>query len=105
MVTIAWNPMGFHLLDSLPKGRIFDAEYDRENILSALLPLRLWADGRKLMILADNASPSTSRKCTNFCAENAARFAAHPPYSPHLVPSDFFLFGYVKRCLDGTISR
>jgi hypothetical protein len=27
--------------------------------------------------------------------------APHPPYSPDLVPSDFYLFGYVKRCLTG----
>jgi hypothetical protein len=25
--------------------------------------------------------------------------ALHPPYSPDLAPSDFSLFGYVKRCL------
>jgi hypothetical protein len=25
--------------------------------------------------------------------------ALHPPYSPDLAPSDFNLFGYVKRCL------
>jgi hypothetical protein len=27
--------------------------------------------------------------------------APHPPYSPDLAPSDFYLFGYVKRCLAG----
>jgi histone-lysine N-methyltransferase SETMAR len=25
----------------------------------------------------------------------------HPPYSPDLAPSDFYLFGYIKRCLAG----
>jgi hypothetical protein len=25
----------------------------------------------------------------------------YPPYSPDLAPSDFYLFGYVKRCLAG----
>jgi hypothetical protein len=25
----------------------------------------------------------------------------HPPYSPDIAPSDFHLFGYVKRCLAG----
>jgi hypothetical protein len=38
MVMIAWNPLGFHLLGCLPKGQIFNAEYYRANILSALLP-------------------------------------------------------------------
>jgi hypothetical protein len=27
--------------------------------------------------------------------------ALHPPYSPDLVPSDVYLFEYVKRCLAG----
>jgi hypothetical protein len=27
--------------------------------------------------------------------------APHPLYSPDLAPSDFYLFGYVKRCLAG----
>jgi hypothetical protein len=27
--------------------------------------------------------------------------APHPPHSPDLVPSDFYLFQYVKRCLAG----
>jgi hypothetical protein len=27
--------------------------------------------------------------------------APHPPYSPDLAPSDFYLFGYVKRCFVG----
>jgi transcriptional regulator with AAA-type ATPase domain len=25
----------------------------------------------------------------------------HPPYSPDLAPSDFYLFGYVKGCFAG----
>jgi histone-lysine N-methyltransferase SETMAR len=27
--------------------------------------------------------------------------APHPPYSPDLATSDFYLFGHVKRCLAG----
>jgi hypothetical protein len=27
--------------------------------------------------------------------------APHPPYSPDLAPLDFYLFGYVKKCLTG----
>jgi hypothetical protein len=27
--------------------------------------------------------------------------APHPPYSPDLAPSDFYLFGYVNICLAG----
>jgi hypothetical protein len=27
--------------------------------------------------------------------------AVHAPYFPDLAPSDFYLFGYIKRCLAG----
>jgi histone-lysine N-methyltransferase SETMAR len=37
----------------------------------------------------------------SFCEENPVRLAVHPPYSPDLAPSDFFLFGHIKHCLHG----
>jgi hypothetical protein len=27
MITIVWNPQGFHLVDALPKGQKFNANY------------------------------------------------------------------------------
>jgi hypothetical protein len=33
MATIGWNPLGFNLVESLPKGRICHAEYSRDHIL------------------------------------------------------------------------
>jgi hypothetical protein len=35
----------------------------------------------------------------NIFNENRIKSEPHPPYSPDLAPSDFYLFGYVKRCL------
>jgi hypothetical protein len=102
---IARNPLEFHLLDSLPNGRTFNAEYYRDNILSALPPVRSQTIGRKVMTHPDNASPHTSRKCTTFCAERGLRLAAYPPHLPDLALSDFFFFGHVKHCLQGSISR
>jgi hypothetical protein len=61
-VTIAWTPLGFHLLDALPKGNTFNIEYYRVNILTELLPLRPQADGRRLVIHTDNARPHIARK-------------------------------------------
>jgi hypothetical protein len=37
LVTIAWNLLGFHLLEALPNGNTFNAEYHRTNILTKLL--------------------------------------------------------------------
>jgi transposase len=101
MVTIAWNALGFHLVEALPKGRSFNAEYYRDNILTELIRLRPQAGERNLVIHADNASLHTAQNCRTFCAKNGLRLATHPPYSPDLAPSDFFLFGYVKHRLQG----
>jgi hypothetical protein len=59
MVTITWNPLGFHLLDALPKGTVFNTEYYSINILTESLSLRPQVDGRRLVIHADKAKPHT----------------------------------------------
>jgi hypothetical protein len=45
----------------------------------------------------------TLLKKPNFCEENGLPLALHPPYSPDLAPSDFFLLGYVKERLKGMV--
>jgi hypothetical protein len=103
MVTIAWNALGFHLVDGPPKGRSFNAEYYRDTILTELIRLCTQAGERNLIIHADNANPHTAQKCHTFCAENGLQLATHAPYSPDLAPLDFFLFGYVKNRLHGIV--
>jgi hypothetical protein len=98
--TIAWTPFGFPLIVALPKVRIFNAEYYRDNILAALTHSQPEDDGRKLVVHADNA---TTQKCRTFCEENRLRLAPRPPYSPDLAPSNFFLFAHIKKSLKGTV--
>jgi hypothetical protein len=78
MVTVAWNPLGFHLLSALPKGNTFNTEYCRVNILTKLLPLRPQVNVKRPVIHADNAGPHTTRKCRAFCEENRIRLAVLP---------------------------
>jgi hypothetical protein len=54
-----------------------------------------------LWLHADNARPQTPKVSTDYVTRNAMKRALHPPYSPDLAPSDFFLFGYMKRKLMG----
>jgi histone-lysine N-methyltransferase SETMAR len=103
MVPISWNPLGFSLIVALPKGCTFNTEYYRDNIFAGLTQLQPEDDGRKLVVHADNAKARTIQKCRTFCEENGLRLAPHPPYSPHLAPSDFFVFGYVKEGLKGMV--
>jgi hypothetical protein len=101
MVTIAWNPLGFPLIVALPKGRTFNAEYYRDNILATLTQLQPDDDGRKVVVRADNARAHTAQKCRPFCEENGLR--PRPPNSPDLAPPDFFQFCYAKGRLKGTV--
>jgi transposase len=105
MVTIAWNPLGFHLLGALPKGNTLNSEYYRVNIITELLLLRPPVDGRRLVIHVDNARSHSTRKCRAFCDENRLRLVVHPLSSPDLAPSNFFLFWHIKHFLQGIAFR
>jgi hypothetical protein len=56
---------------------------------------------RKLLVHADNARPHTAKLSTQYFNENQIKSAPDAPYFPDLGPSDFYLFGDVKRCLAG----
>jgi histone-lysine N-methyltransferase SETMAR len=102
MLTIVWNPRGFHLINVLEKKRKFKAGYYFAEILE---PLSQWrsieaaGNERKLLVHPDNARPHTAKLSTQYFSENRMKSAPHPPYSPDLAPSEFCLFGYVKKCL------
>ena len=104
MVTIAWNTNGFHVLADLPKGVKFNATYYTTEILPHILEWRRThgtVSTRKLIVHADNARPHTARSSTDFLDANGMKRAPHPSYSADLTPSDFYLFGDVKRRLSG----
>jgi histone-lysine N-methyltransferase SETMAR len=86
------------------KGRKFNADYYIAEILELLSQWRsIEAAGneRKLLVHADNPRPHPAKFSTQYFNENPMKSVPHPPYSPDLAPSDFYLFGNVKRCLTG----
>jgi transposase len=103
MFTIVGNTEGFPLVEILPKGAKFNADYFCNSILRALVPDDGDMGRRKMVIQADNARPDTALRTRAFLAENSMKPAPHPPYSPDLAPADFYLFGHVKGRLKGQI--
>jgi hypothetical protein len=84
MLTIFWNPRGFHLIKVLEKGRKFNTGYYIAEILEPLSQLRsIEAAGneRKLLVHANNARPHTAKLSTQYFNENQMKSAPHPPYS------------------------
>ncbi|KAJ4447750.1 hypothetical protein ANN_09758 [Periplaneta americana] len=49
----------------------------------------------------DNAPAHTALTVRQFLTNNNMVLVPHPPYSPDLTPSDFFLFPRMKKCLKG----
>lgn len=100
MLTIFWNPEGFPLIDVLPEGTKFTAGYFIDKILSRILELYsplIENNHRKITLHFDNARPHTARKVNDFMAVHHMKRAPHPAYSPDLAPSDFYLFGFLKK--------
>jgi hypothetical protein len=102
MLTIVRNPHEFLLIKVLEKGRKFKAGYSLAEILeSQWCSIEAAGNGRTLLVRVDNARPHTAKLSTQYCNENRMKSAPHPPWSPDLTPSDFYLLGHVKRCLAG----
>jgi histone-lysine N-methyltransferase SETMAR len=58
---------------------------------------------RRLQLHLDNCRVHFSKATEQFITENHIGRVPHPPYSPDLAPSDFWLFGHVKTSLVGQI--
>jgi len=114
MMTVIWSISGIHLIDFLPRDEKFNKDYfasfffklnfsnNVDNVMSNLesifrekRPKRI-CKGLKLHL--DNAKPHLIQE--KFDSLGILRLP-HPPYSPDLAPSDFFLFGLLKNKLEG----
>jgi hypothetical protein len=80
------------------------AAYYVRNILTEIIARRGERRERRLVVHAGKARLHTAKVTRAFCDDNFLRIPQHSPYSPDrgdLVPSLFFLFGYVKSRLQG----
>jgi hypothetical protein len=96
MIVVVWNPHGFRVIQSLSKGIKWTGRYDSRNSLSQIAALWDAGSHRKKIAHADNAGPHVAKCVTEYMDRNSLKRAPHPPYSPDLTSSDFYLFGYVK---------
>ena len=57
---------------------------------------------RPMWIHMDNAAPHRAKRTENALREMGINILTHPPYSPDIAPSDFWLFGRIKQSLGKT---
>jgi hypothetical protein len=97
MLTIFWNPNGLDLIDAMPKREKYSTWYHVDNILAPICQRLIPVD--KSVTRADNSPRHTANVALDFVPQRKVRFAPHPTYSPGMAPSNFFLFGDLKRQL------
>jgi len=102
MISVIWSINGIKSITLLPQGEKFTKQFFVNRVLGDLgsffekhRPQRL---GSGIILHLDNARPHLADE---EMAELGITRMSHPPYSPDLAPSDFFLFGFLKTCLEG----
>ena len=101
MATVFWDTKGVILIDYLEGQKTITGNYYKgvlQKLKTALAKKRRGKLHRRLLFHHDNAPAHSSREVLwKFRWETLP----HPPYSPDLAPSDFFLFPKLKEHLRG----
>jgi histone-lysine N-methyltransferase SETMAR len=95
----------FHLLDLVPSQCTFNAEYFVEHVIAPLVqrafPQRRNQYTPRPNVHLDNCRVHFSKATEQFLIENQLPHVPHPPYSPDLAPSGFWLFERIRTGLAG----
>lgn len=104
MATIFWDSRGILLVDYKAKGETITGAY-YANILTRLRETikekRRGKLAKGVLLLHDNAPVHKARVAVSAVASCGFEEINHPPYSPDLAPSDYFLFPSLKKDLRG----
>jgi histone-lysine N-methyltransferase SETMAR len=107
MATIFWDAKGLLLMDVLPRNQTINAAYYCEQLQKLTAAIqnkrrRLISTGyHNVHFHQDNATPHTAIITRAKLTSLGFTLVPHPPYSPDLAPSDFYLFSPLKRHLSG----
>lgn len=108
MAIVFWDARGILHVAVLPVGQhvtstVCCEELDR--MKAAVCKKRHRADLSGFCFLQDNARPHTSAETRRKLADLGLSVLDHPPYSPDLSPSDYYLFSPMKSSLKGMSFR
>ena len=105
MLTVFWDAEGIIMTDFLLTGSTMNSEYYSSLIKSLRKELSKTRRNKlrkgHAFLLQDNAPPHRAGVTMATIDECGIELLQHPPYSPDLAPSDFFLFPEMKRQLKG----
>ena len=107
MISIFWNFGNLVMIRILPE----DSTYNTDYVLNSLIPdldvvalsVRPSRGLKSYWLHWDNARPHCSKRTSDCVKSKFKGSLVHPPYSPDLAQSDFFLFGFLKKELEGKV--
>ena len=100
MLSVFWDSRGIVLLDFAERNETINSDYYCD-LLKQVRGKRRKVRNLPYWFLHDNAPIHSSRKKLETLQELGFQTVSHPPYSPDLAPSDFFLFRHLKKYLRG----
>ena len=104
LASIFWDQDGILLIGYLPKGQTVNAQYYSSLLVQlkdALKEKRRGKFTKGVLFLHDNAPAHWALATQKKLAYLDFQCLDHPPYSPHLAPSDYHLFPGLKKQLKG----
>ena len=99
MITVFWDSKGLILLEF--HDSTIDADSYVETLKKLKKEIRKKRLGKNVILQQDNARPHTAKKTKKTIEKFKWELLEHPPYSPDLAPSDYYLFSPLKNYLSG----
>ncbi|XP_018349932.1 PREDICTED: histone-lysine N-methyltransferase SETMAR-like [Trachymyrmex septentrionalis] len=104
MASVFWDAHGILFIDYLEKGGRINSEYYMAlltRLKAEIVENRPHMAKKKIIFHQDNAPCHKSMATMVKLNELGFELLPHPPYSPDLAPSDYFLFAELKKMLAG----
>jgi histone-lysine N-methyltransferase SETMAR len=104
MILVFWFPLGFPVITVPLRRAKFTAAYFCGDVIPKIIegmPFDLTDSPRQLMMHMNNVTPRRAREWITRLRKLRICLIDHPPYSPDLAPSGFYLFGKLKDALVG----
>lgn len=104
MASVFWDIEGIIMIDYLERGHTITGQYYADELCRLRVAIKEKRRGKLragVLLLQDNAPVHTSQVAVASATKCGFELLPHPPYSPDLAPSDFFLFPNLKSELRG----
>ena len=101
MATVFWDMQGIFSIDWLSEKTTINSDYYIQELEDLREAIKRKRRGRGVLLQHDNARPHVSKQTKEAIHRLGFECVPHPPYSPDLAPSDYWLFGEIKRTLRG----